>query len=75
VGTQAVSQFAAVILSPGRGDAVPGSTLYRNRCCQCGEPIRVQLRDRLSTRVECDACRRLGRRPALARSRPAGRSR
>ena len=68
-----MSPFSTFTLSPGRGDPVPGSRLYRNRCAQCGDEIRVQLRDRLATNVPCDACRRLDRRPGMARVRFAGR--
>ena len=71
MGTSPLSPFAHVILSPARGDPVPGSRLYRNRCCQCGDAIRVRLRDRLATDVQCDGCRRLSRSgvPRLARAR------
>lgn len=46
-----------------RGDPIPGSSLFRNYCRQCGDAIRVALRDRLDRHCQCQACRHPGHRP------------
>lgn len=42
-----------------RGEPIAGSVLYRAFCSSCGEPIRVQARDRMRRRCECHRCQRL----------------
>lgn len=38
------------------GDRIPGSRFFRNFCCRCGEPFRVDSEQRLARDLLCEGC-------------------